>query len=352
MKLYKKDTKGKIRYLKVYAEGSVIFNESGLLETDSPIIHTKEAKPKNVGRSNATTAEEQAEFEVQSYIKKKLDEGYFKSVSELENTIVVLPILAKDYNKEKRKITWNNCYCQRKFDGNRCLIFVEKEDVRLMSRKGVKIENMFHIEKEIKELNLPVGTILDGELYAHGETFQTNMSYIKKYQEGLTERVKFWLYDIVSDESFVNRYTYILENFNQQTLRNIYLVDTYNINSEEQLKGYHSQFISEGFEGTMVRWGEEGYKVGARSSNLLKYKDFLDMTATIIDIIPSEQRPMWGTPVFDGFKAGVRLSHEEREDLLTNKQDYIGKTAEIRFFEYTDDGKPRFPIMCGIRLDR
>lgn len=352
MKLYKKDTKGRVRYLKVWSEGSEIFNESGLLDTDSPVVHSKTAKPKNIGKSNETTAQEQAEFEVQSYIKKKLDEGYFTNLYELENTVVVLPILAKDYDKEKHKITWDNCYCQRKFDGIRCLIFVDEKGIRLMSRKGVKIENMFHIEREIESLDLPVGTILDGELYVHGETFQTNISYIKKYQKGLTEQVQFWLYDIVSEEPFINRHVFILENFTGKTLTHVVLVDTYNIHSEEQLKEYHSQFILEGFEGTMVRWGNEGYKVGGRSSNLLKYKDFLDTTATIIDIIPSEQRPTWGTPVFEGFKAGVRMSHKQREDLLLNKQDYIGKTAEIRFFEYTDEGSLRFPIMVGIRLDK
>ncbi len=30
----------------------------------------------------------------------------------------------------------------------------------------------------------------------------------------------------------------------------------------------------------------------------------------------------------------------------------MGKTAEIRFFEYTEDGIPRFPVAVGIRLDK
>ena len=48
----------------------------------------------------------------------------------------------------------------------------------------------------------------------------------------------------------------------------------------------------------------------------------------------------------------MKYSHEEREDFLTNKKKYIGKPAEIRFFEYTDAGIPRFPVMVGIRLDK
>ena len=39
-------------------------------------------------------------------------------------------------------------------------------------------------------------------------------------------------------------------------------------------------------------------------------------------------------------------------DILKNKEMFIGKKAEIRFFEYTDDGLPRFPVCFGIRLDK
>ena len=65
---------------------------------------------------------------------------------------------------------------------------------------------------------------------------------------------------------------------------------------------------------------------------------------------------MHGTPHFElngkRFKAGVKMSHSDREDLLTNKKEYIGKIANIRYFELTDDGIPRFPVMIGIHTDR
>ena len=43
---------------------------------------------------------------------------------------------------------------------------------------------------------------------------------------------------------------------------------------------------------------------------------------------------------------------QERQQILIDKADYIGQTAEIRFFEYTDDGLPRFPVCVGFRLDK
>ena len=48
----------------------------------------------------------------------------------------------------------------------------------------------------------------------------------------------------------------------------------------------------------------------------------------------------------------MKFSFEEREEILTNKTNYLGKTAEIRFFEYTDEGLPRFPVCVGLRLDK
>lgn len=137
-------------------------------------------------------------------------------------------------------------------------------------------------------------------------------------------------------------------------MKNLKLVETFKIHNENELKLFHKQFISEGYEGSIIR--TEGlYKANGRSANLLKYKDFLDMDLVIEDIISSEQRPTWGQPMFSlrgkQFSAGMKYSHEARIDFLVNREEYIGKTAILRYFELSDDGIPRFPIMLGIRND-
>lgn len=140
-------------------------------------------------------------------------------------------------------------------------------------------------------------------------------------------------------------------------MKNIKIVPTYKVN-EEDVATYHSKFLEKGYEGSMIRHGKDGYKINGRSDALLKYKDFIDETWTIIDVEPAEQRPEWGVPVFEAvtgekFRAGTKMSHDERKALLQNKGNFIGQTAEVRFFEYTDGGLiPRFPLMVGIRLDK
>ena len=138
-------------------------------------------------------------------------------------------------------------------------------------------------------------------------------------------------------------------------MNNIEIVQTHKIISEGQLKVFHNQFIEMGYEGSIIRTNGL-YKLNGRSSNLLKYKDFSDIALPIIDVTPNESNPLHGTPHFElngkTFKAGCKLSHEDRIDLLANKANYIGKTGELRYFELTDDGIPRFPVFLGIRLDK
>jgi DNA ligase-1 len=351
--IYKKDTAGNIRYLKIYTEGANMLQESGILGTDSPILHAKACKAKNVGRSNETTPEQQAEQEAKSKIKDKLTEGYFQSIKELESSVVILPMLAKSFKDEKEKIDWSCAFVQPKLDGMRCLAHITQGRVSLVSRQGKPISTMPHIEEDLS--SIPNSVILDGELYVEGENFQNNMRAIKKYQKGISERVQFHIYDLVDTENPFAARSKALATYTANR-QHLVSVETFQIQSENSLKEFHSSFLARGYEGSIVRWGKETYKPNGRSSHLLKYKDFLDIACRIIDIEPSESRPEWGTPVLEHngrhFRAGMKFSHEERKEFLLNKHKYIGQTAEIRFFEYSLDGIPRFPVCVGLRLDK
>lgn len=349
--LYKKDSKGKIRICNIFVEEDELIQESGLLN-GKLVTHRKTCTPKNIGKSNATTGNVQATNEALSLIKEKLSEGYFETIEEAQTEEVILPMLAKSYEDEKDKIDWDNCFGQPKLDGMRCLGHIKSGVVTLISRDGKVIQNMNHIIKELSTIKQDI--ILDGELYAHGLSFQENMKLIKKYRENETESVKFHVYDMVSSSNYNERHSTICKLLIK--FKTVELVDTTPCKSEKDLKVTHALNIKDGYEGSIIRWGDAGYKVNGRSSNLLKYKDFLDLDATIIDIEPAEQRPSWGVPVlkYNGkvFRAGMKYSHREREEFLQNKTDYIGKIANIRFFEYSDEGVPRFPVMVGIHEDR
>jgi len=356
--IYKLDTKGKLRVLHVWTEGAMLCQSSGLMD-GKLVCHKKESKPKNIGKLNVTTGPEQARFEMESLITDKLTKGYFNSIEEAEKGNVQLPMLAKDYKKEEHKIKWaGDVFIQPKLDGMRCLAHCSADgSVKLISRAGKPIENMDHIIKSLSKLKTDV--ILDGELYAHGEDFQRQMELIKKYREGETEKVKFHIYDVVQNLPFLDRILYVCEYITSKInddFEPLVYVETTGIKNEKDLKQLHRNNIENGYEGSIVRHGNSGYKLNGRSDSLLKYKDFIDLALPIKDIIQNDAIPTHGTPVFEingkSFKSGLKYSHERRTDFLTNRDQYIGQTAELRFFEYSNDGIPRFPVMVGIRLDK
>lgn len=347
--LYKLDSKGKIRMLEISTNKGIIIQKSGLID-GALTIHTNESKPKNIGKSNETTSEEQAILEATSKIESKLKEGYFKTIEEAKSEKIILPMLAKVYKDESHKIDWNNCYVQPKLDGMRCLTFPGNIKI---SRKNTSIENMDHIE-----VNLPatLNCVIDGELYVHGESFQKNMKYIKKYRAGLSEKIQYWVYDVISELPFIDRLILASTIVNQS--KNCVLVETIKVNNHKEVIEAHKNFVKEGFEGTIIRWGNDSYAINKRSSNLLKHKDFIDETYKIVDVEPSDKDPEQGIiicetcPSGQRFGNGMKFSHEERKEILKNKENYIGQMAEIRFFEYTDDDLPRFPVCVGFRLDK
>jgi DNA ligase-1 len=345
MILYKKDSKNKVRTLEIYSSGSNIIQVSGLLD-GKKVAKESNCIGKNIGKANETTPEDQAILETDAKITLKLREGYVKTIAELEQELI-LPMLAKSYEKEYRKIDWSTAYVQPKLDGMRCLDLLSGK----ISRKNKPITTLDHI-KVVRPGNMV--TPVDGEAYAHGLSFQENMKLIKKYRPGQTEKVQFHVYDTVSELSFIDRL--LLLNVIAAESENVQLVPTYKVHSVEDVKKYHAEFLSQGYEGTMIRWGTEGYKVNGRSSNLLKYKDFLDLSCTVVDVIPSEKSPEQGVVhcIHNNktFGCGMKFSHSNREEILTNKKKYIGQKAELRFFEFTDGGIPRFPVCVGFRLDK
>lgn len=339
--IYKKDSQGDLRYLRVYTRANVLYQESGLVGTTSPILHHKVCESKNVGRSNETSPQEQALLEAQSVIAEKLKKDYSEGKPERK----ILPMLAKVYADEKKKVTWESAYVQPKLDGMRALWV----DGKLMSRQGNEITTVPHINQALQGVTV----IPDGELYAHGLNFQENMRLLKK-QRPESVQISYHVYDVVMDAPFGTRYEAAMDAI--YDVEGIILVSTFQVSSEEKMYERHRTFLWRGYEGTILRWGNEPYKINGRSSNLLKVKDFQDEAFTILEVIPMETYRDQGMIVCETngktFTATPKMSHEERRQLLNNPEAYIGKTAEVRFFERSEDGIPRFPVFVGLRLDK
>ena len=166
--LYKKDSKGNTRIWNVKVEDDEVIVTHGL-EGGSLIENRTRCVPKNVGRANATTAQEQALAEAQSKWNKQRDrERYSMDYTlDVDTNDAIAPMLARDYTKVGHQLDWSApVYVQPKLDGNRVTY-----DVRtgtLWSRKGTEITVPSHITEQLRTVG--INTPLDGELsvsYTH-----------------------------------------------------------------------------------------------------------------------------------------------------------------------------------------
>ena len=174
---------------KVFTVGSTIVVEFGKLGGKIQVKRT-EAKPKNVGRANETTAEEQAVLEAISKWEKQVRTGYRESTEELETVEQFSPMLAHDGNKRSHDIVYP-CYVQPKLDGLRCLVTFDVFGNPIFNSRGNKTYPIQgKIAEQMTELrDKTMNTIFenrtpmfDGEVYLHGLSLQKIVALAKKWR--------------------------------------------------------------------------------------------------------------------------------------------------------------------------
>ena len=404
--LYKRSKTGKIVYYKVevteYANDSVIRKESGQLETQNPIVHEEEVhQGKNIGKSNETTPQQQAESQAQSDWLKKKDEGY-KSLAdlnlyavkgdegnicyadfntedgtpnhpvywhELEHVLDVKlpevntdasgnlkPMLATDWAKVKY-ISYP-VYVQPKLDGVRCLMICNVTDttcnVRFLSRSGKDYNTVNHI---IDNTTFPRGNyIVDGELYSDELTFQEIIQAVKKQCDN-SSKIKFNAYDLVNGNE--QNYRLVSLEFLISTINSPYitLVPTVIANKKEEVEVLQSNYLNEGYEGAMIRFMNAMYEAGARSRSLLKVKTFDDTEFTFHGFNVGQREEdliaVCKTEAGDEFRAKLVGTVAEKEELRKKEMEYLGKQLTVKHFGWTDSVNPlpRFPVAKAFRED-
>lgn len=355
--LFKKTKTGAIQSWQVSTNGSEIITKSGQvlgIKTTSK----KNAKPKNIGRTNETTPEKQAEMEALSMWKKRLDKDYFETAEEAARNTVLLPMLASDFKKRADKIAYP-VSIQPKLDGVRCLAHWQGEKVVLLSRGG-KTYELPHISKEISKI-LPKVRILDGEIYIHGCTFQHITKLVKKYRPGETEKLAFWAYDIFSvagarEIPWKDRVEELSRVLVNDTSGILYECPTFEATNQEQVLNYEKKFVSRGFEGAIVRENNAGYEIAHRSNHLLKVKSFKDEEFPIVGFTGGvgsyKECVIWRCVARNGniFNVVPKGTLEEKRKWYKNANEHVGKMLKVKYFELTEDDVPRFPVGLGMRL--
>ena len=346
--LYTIDSKGATRLWRIEVDGDRYRTVAGIVGGVETCSGWTTAVGKNIGRSNETTAEEQAYAEAYAEYKKKVDRKYHTSIDNVGSHKFIAPMLAHKYEG------WNGmCFAQPKLDGIRCIATKNG----LTSRQG-KPFMLGHIERALEPIfDRYPDLVLDGELYNHRlhDDFNKITSLVKKQtrspeEEAECERlVQYHVYDIVDSlTSFAYRTTRVLsitETVNSDVIQR---VDTLHVASAEGLDQYYTLFLEEGYEGQIIRYDEK-YEIGKRSKNLLKRKEFQDEEFELVSV--SEGNGNWAgyaktckLRMADGrtFDSGIKGDQAFTKWLLDNWKQYGATT--VRYFQLTPDGIPRFPV--------
>jgi len=375
-KLYKVNAHGKILEWHLRRDGARYCTVSGQKDGKTTTSKWTTAKPKNVGKKNATSAEEQADKECLAKYEKKLAQGgYTTAIEDAKEVTFIKPMLAETYYNEStdpetgevtvkdnrpKDFDKDTYYLQPKLDGVRCL--ANKDG--LFTRQGKDIVGVPHIASNVIdffERNPEI--ILDGELYNHTIAFEDIISCVRSEpeegdgKEEMRHSIKYYIYDIVDTTKTYDERLELLSTWSGTISGHVRTLAAKEVSSLEEISEGHDAFVEAGYEGAMLRKGSGKYKQ-RRSKDLLKVKEFKDAEFRIVEILEGK-----GNNAGIAAKIGVEIdgtdwyddkvivypnmtgSWEFCKKVLEEREEYIGGTATVKYFGETQDGSLRFPCI-------
>ena len=399
--LVSKDSKGKIRVVEIFYEGDettriyTIYRYTGQFEgkltTQPKIIVDKGKATRNI--------HEQVELQFNALVKGYKDKGYIELENEIDNynseelyqllgesptgtNGVVKPMLAKQADKVTKTNIFNKKWiASRKIDGLRCIIYLGDDGKLHTSSRGATNYDsaMFEILTHpalIKLFKNNKGLMLDGECYHHGYTLQqiNSIARTQKVAKDL-EVLQFYWYDIVDlNNPFKSRLAKmksIAEElkeygseigwepdrvFKENELR-IQFVPQVEVNGWDNMMKLHNKYVSEGWEGLVIRDPERPYKPNGRTNDMIKIKVYKDDCFKVVGKeagLRGSEDMVFIMEMPDGrtFKAKPFGDREQKEEYWINfDKKYKGHIGECKFFYYSDDGIPLQPAFKAFRDD-
>jgi DNA ligase-1 len=132
------------------------------------------------------------------------------------------------------------------------------------------------------------------------------------------------------------------------------LVENFTAHNEDDIYRLQRQFVSEGYEGAMVRNRKGAYGLNKRSADLQKVKTFLDGEYKIVGFTEGEGGEtgcvVWkcetAGQIFNVRPQGTR---EQRREAFKKGNTFVGNMLTVKYQELTDGGIPRFPVGIAVR---
>ena len=361
------------------------YGQVGGKTTSSPPIIVSKTKQKR-------NWVEQYTLQFNSEVKKQLDKGYVEvpkhpneyteqELSEIFGEVatnqkgIIKPMLAKQESKlTNRKILDKEWLCSRKIDGVRALFYWDGKEIHTASRGGEGYDPATtHIRENESLINFfkenPT-IILDGELYKHGKTLQQISGAARLEKNAYDcDWLQYFVYDCYfadkPDMVAKERQSFLSSNFpypvnsefNEVIGAEIIIVDQHKVSGEENIWKLHDQYVSEGFEGCVIRDPNRPYKPNGRTNDMLKFKNYKSEDFKVIDYqlgSRGSEDMCFICELEDGrtFKAMPCGTREDKEEYIANfESKYKGHLLECTYFNLSDDGIPTQPKGRVFRFD-
>jgi bifunctional non-homologous end joining protein LigD len=292
----------------------------------------------------------------------------------------IKPMLAKETDAAFDNNDW---LFEIKWDGYRAVAELKNSNVKLYSRNGLSFEQHYPVVfAALKKIKL--NAVLDGEIVVLNEKGLPDFQKLQHYDENNTFPICYYIFDLLAVNGKDITALTLIER--KKMLKTIIKKNTV-IKYSDHLVGKGISFFNatskQGLEGIMAKNAGSQYDKGSRTSDWLKIKHHRSEEVIIAGFTqPAGARKYFGAlvlavkdkqglkyaghtgsgfnnrslkEIYDKLKRITTTRYPFNEVVKTNNPVTWVKTkyvCEIKFTEWTNDGKMRHPIFLRMREDK
>lgn len=372
--IYKRTSKGQIQQWLIISENGSYHTEEGIEGMTISVNAPHTCEPKNVGKANETTAQEQAEIEAEAKWDKKLKTGYAKSINEIDSVSFKKPMKGYKWKEQAKNVIFP-VDIQDKLNGVR---YQAQADASRSTGGEV-----FHTTPHIREALTPIfkaypNIFIDGECFNPILKNRLNrliemVSVVMQPKdltpELLTESeqiVQFHVFDcfgfegITEETPWRERHAALKKLLKKFAPKYVHLVEYKIIPNYIDLLAELEENRLAGGEGLMVRWGDCPRKEG-KSKYMLKMKHFDDDEFEIAGF--EEGNGSWSGKVKavicklpkancrgeTTFRSNIKGDEGYLARLWENRSKLIGEMATVEFQHISEYNVPQLPFVLTVR---
>jgi bifunctional non-homologous end joining protein LigD len=270
-----------------------------------------------------------------------------------------------------------------KWDGYRAIAEVNKGKVKLYSRHGNSFLSTY---REVVEAlsELKINAVLDGEIVVLNEEGKPDFQKLQQFEQNRDFPIKYYVFDLLELSGKKLYSTPLIERkaLLADLIKNNPVIN-YSDHVEEHGEDFFELIKERNMEGIMAKKRSSGYHPGKRSADWLKIKHHKSEEAIIAGFTePRGGRQYFGALILgsyvnnkftyightgSGFDASLLKDlYAKLKPIITDKSPFTDKVktnmpvtwvepkyvCEVKYSEWTSDGKLRHPIFLRLRDDK